>query len=334
MKHLKLFEDFLNEELQIKLLKDASGFIEAIAKDMKARKVIKRTDNIGKFEATNWVTATDNHLPSWGKPHGLIPKNEQPDNLSTASRWWGSMLLTNENEFVQLYISIMYDTSKKYNVAKEMDPTELLIVSDPLISDSKINELFPDKIKGTYGNDIYDFTRGKISAGPKLGNKPSKILTYDFKHTTGEAVSFDEAKQTQEMKDFLAKYPVEIISNPKQIKNGTFIFAIPVSHTIDLDKQFYTEGKEYVRDGFSITKSGYVRKTPLYSRYHWDSMQSANIGSFDATSIEGWESAISIVDKYLGAMIEKMKNKGVKVLVDPKEREKYSGYIAGHNYGI
>lgn len=362
MKHMKLFEQFLLErDITMDLLKESREFFERILKDAKSNKLIKYMTS-----TYNWYSKWDNP-PKWA-PEDLIGYrdryNVEYKNLKASSNGFCVKLLSSKVvEFYIMFPQLSYQ-SKRVNGTETLEDSAynlknvskglMLVISDEPINKSEIDAIMPDNVKGTYKNDIWDF-KGKLvdDFSTKLTKFSKKVggsfeayaLTYSYDVTAskGTDVSFDEAKKLPEMTSLLDKYPIEIASTDKQIKNGTILFGIPKKYLIgptDKVKNYVTDKQEfdgtgnidYLYSGYAIFKSGYVRAMPMW-KSHWSDRASV-ISSFDATSIEGWKKAITIVDKSFEKLTKNLNDNGLKLISTEADRAKYKGYITGHDYGI
>lgn len=335
MKYIKNYNSFINESeaVKINLFRDYQfsslagiQFLTSIAKYLKDNKILKYYTEAWNFNYDRY--SSHDYRPKWGLDYS------QFDSKSRHNYQHGGIIgITPSGEYLDM--NILKDSSDPQGNIKQfsLKPRDVEIVflneDNNEIPIDTINQ-FPDEIIGTYKLYKYSFKKGKIGKNEN-GNK---ILTYYLTFTSENQITFDDAKHTTEMKEFLDKYPVEIISNTKQIKNGTFIFAIPKSHVVDVKNLYTRDNEKYVKTAFALYATGYIRKTPLWAEREYGSMQAANIGSFDSVTLEGWKTGIKIIDKKYGEFLETMKKNDVKVLISPEERHDYRGYISGHKFGI
>lgn len=367
---MKLFEQFLLErDITMDLLKDSREFFERIIKDAKASKLIK------------YMTSTYNWYSQWNKPprwapDDLVGHREDQDveykGLTSSMNGFCVRLLSGKAvEFYVMLPQLSYQSKREngtetitnsfYNV-ENVSLCCMLVISDEPINKNEIDAIMPDNVKGTYKNDIWDF-KGKLV--DDFSNKLTKfsrtkrygaakgtvgtfdayalVYAYDVSASKGTDVSFDEAKKLPEMTALLDKYPIEIVSNTKQIKNGTILFGIPKKYLVgppDKVKNYTTNKQEfdgpgnidYLYNGYAIYKSGYVRALPMWNK-HW-SDRATVMSTFDATSIEGWKKAISSIDKAFDKLDKSLKANDLKLISTEEDRAKYKGYIIGHDYGI
>jgi len=351
------------------LLKESREFFERILKDAKANKLIKYMTS-----TYNWYSQWNNP-PKWA-PDELIGYRDRYvidyKNLESSSNGFCVKLLSGKViEFYVMFPDLSYQ-SKRVNGTETLEDSTynlknvskglMLVISDEPIDKSEINAIMPDNVKGTYKNDIWDFKsklvddfstkltkfnrKEQYGANKKIGGSfDAYALTYSYDVSTskGTDVSFDEVKKLPEMTALLDKYPIEIASTDKQIKNGTILFGIPKKYLIgptDKVKNYVTDTKEfdgtgnidYLYNGYAIFKSGYVRAMPMW-KSHWSDRASV-ISSFDATSIEGWKKAITAVDKSFEELTKNLNDNGLKLISTEADRAKYKGYIIGHDYGV
>ena len=369
---MKLFEQFLAErDITMDLLKDSREFFERILKDAKANKIIK------------YVTSTYNWYGHWNTPPKWAPselvghrEDQDIEYKGLVSNSNGSCVKLLNGKFVEFYAMLpqMSYQSKRVNGTETLEDSFynlknvssglMLVISDEPLVKSEIDAIMPDNVKGTYKNDIWNFACKLVD---DFSNKLTKfnrvkryatiqpkstvgsfdayalVYAYDVTASKGTDVSFDEAKKLPEMTALLDKYPIEIASSAKQIKNGTILFGIPKKYLIgptDKVRNYTTDKKEfdgagnidYLYSGYAIFKSGYVRAIPMWKE-HWSDRPSV-ISSFDATSIEGWKKAISTIDKSFEKLTKNLNDNGLKLISTEADRAKYKGYIIGHDYGI
>lgn len=210
-----------------------------------------------------------------------------------------------------------------------------------------IEDAIVEKARATYRNVIHTYERKTVhDFSTKPGNLvtvahsnkysssyfgPSEISAYymvfNYKSTIsrGDAVTFDMAKKTKAFEDLMKALPLKVVSTPKQIKNATIIFAIPASHVVDPEKTNTKDG--YFRWGYGLTASGYIR------RFFFGS-ESQMIGKFDSTSLKEWERAFGTIQKLFEKDIEALKQRDVRIVSTPEEREKYRGMITGYDFGV
>jgi hypothetical protein len=372
MKYMKLFEQFLLErDIVMDLLKDTREFFERILKDAKTNKLVKYVTS-----TYNWYNRWNNP-PKWA-PDNLIGHREDQDveYKGLVSNSNGSCVKLLNGKLVEFYAmlpQLSYQSKREngtetledsfYNV-KNVDLCLMLVISEEPLVKSEIDAIMPDNVKGTYKNDIWDF---KLKLVDDFSNKLTKfnrvkryatiqpkstvgsfdayalVYKYEVTQSKGTDVSFDEAKKLPEMTALLDKYPIEIVSNAKQIKNGTILFGIPKKYLMgpaDKVKNYVTDKKEfdgpgnidYLYNGYAIFKSGYVRSMPMWNK-HWSDRASV-VGTFDATSIEGWKKAITSIDKSFETLTKNIEKNDMKLISTAEDRAKYKGYIIGHDYGI
>jgi hypothetical protein len=368
MKHLKLFEQFLAErEISMDLLKDTREFFERILKDAKANKLVKYVTS-----TYNWHNQWNNP-PKWA-PEQLVGHREDQDveYKGLVSNSNGSCVKLLNGKFVEFYAMLpkMSYQSKRVNGTETLEDSFynlknvglglMLVISDEPINKSEIDAIMPDNVKGTYKNDIWDF---KLKLIDDFSNKLTKfnrvkrygasngvvgsfdayalVYAYDVSSSKGTDVSFDEAKKLPEMTALLDKYPIEIVSNAKQIKNGTILFGIPKKFLFgpDKDRNYYVKQEfegpgniDYLYNGFAIYKTGYVRSLPMWNKSWTD--RATVISTFDATSIEGWKKAINAIDNAFDKLDKNLKAAGLKLLSTKEDRDKYKGYIVSHKFGL
>ncbi len=369
---MKLFEQFLAErDITMDLLKDTREFFERILKDAKSNKLIKYVTSTYNWYG-QWATA-----PKWA-PDELVGHREDQDieYKGLVSNSNGSCVKLLNGKFVEFYAMLpkMSYQSKRvngtetledsfYNV-KNVSSGLMLVISDEPLNKSEIDAIMPDNVKGTYKNDIWSFTRKLVD---DFSNKLTKfnrvkryatiqpkstvgsfdayalVYAYDVTASKGTDVSFDEAKKLPEMTVLLDKYPIEIVSTAKQIKNGTILFGIPKKYLVgptEKTKHYVTDKQEfdgpgnidYLYNGYAIFKSGYVRSMPMWNK-SWSDRASV-ISTFDATSIEGWKKAITTIDKSFETLTKNIEKNDLKLISTEADRAKYKGYIVGHDYGI
>jgi len=370
MKHIKLFEQFLLErDITMDLLKDTREFFERILKDAKANKLVK------------YVTSTGNFYGHWSKPPKWAPndlvgyrEDQDVEYKGLTANHSGFCVKLLSGKIVEFYVMLpqLSYQSKRVNGVETLDDSVynvknvntgfMLVVANEPLNKSEIDAIMPENVRGTYKNDIWEFKRKLMNDFSNKLTKFSRVksyvrtksvtgsfeayslmYSYDVSASKGTDVSFDEAKKLPEMTALLDKYPIEIVSNAKQIKNGTILFGIPKKFLFgpaEKTKYYVTDtvkfdgpgNIDYLYNGYAIFKSGYVRSVPMWNQ-SWSDRASV-IGTFDATSIEGWKKAIKTIDKSFETLTKNIERNDMKLISTEADRAKYKGYIIGHDYGI
>ena len=357
MSYIKLFEQFLLEQATVDALRDISDLIVGICKDAKAHKHIK------------YVTKTSTAMSSWDAPawskegnfqHKMLAFPRKTDLFGLeydnrkAELHSSQLIMLNNNEMIELVRMTNIKSLERFNFPS-LSEDRILFISDKPLDKNTIDKIIPDVITGTQKNDIYTckkvlvednsnklqtYSSNQYYDGRGDGKGPdikvySMIYRFEVSKSSGEAVTFEQAKDLPEMKALLDKYPIQIISTEKQIKNGTFVFGIDKKHVIGSDDYIDTlvnDDCKWLHDSFGITNSGFIRKMPTFEASYGD--RASKLGTFNASNIEGWKTAIEVIDKQLEKYIASLIKRGYKVWVTPEEKHEYRGYIMKRRFGV
>jgi hypothetical protein len=359
MSHIKLFEQFLLEQTtNVNILRDMSDLLAGMCKDAKTNKRIKYITTCNKamsnYDAPGWSKDgnTLRKLLSFPKIKEIIYAIEYEKRRAEIHS--SQLIMLNNNELIEMVHTTNIKSFERFNFPS-LSEDRIMFISDTPLNKELIEQIIPDEIKGTQKNDIYTckkvlvednsnqlktFTSNQYYTGQGSGKGPSikvysMIYRFDVAKSSGESVTFEQAKELPELKTLLDKYPVEIISTEKQIKNGTFVFGIDKKHLIgsgEMEKITVSDDCKWLHDSFGITNTGYIRKLPTYEAYWSD--RAAKIGTFDASNIEGWKKALEIIDKQLEKYIKELTKRGYKVWCTPEEKHQYRGYIMKRRFGV
>ena len=370
MSHIKLFEQFLLEQANVDVLRNIVDLITGIFKDAKANNRIKYVTSFNKamsnWDAPGWSKEGNFHRKLWSCPKidgdlfALEYDNRKTETTSS------QLIMLNNKELVEMVHVTNIRSREQFNFPS-LSEDRILFISNKPLDKNIIDQIIPDEISGAQKNDIYTCKKvlvednsdklktyksnicyshnGNVS-GPDI-KVYSMIYRFDVAKSSGDAVTFEQAKDLPEMKALLNKYPVQIISTDKQIKNGTFVFGIDKKHLVGSESvsiqkwgansQKYIETVvnddcQWLHDSFTITNSGYIRKLPTFD-IHWGDRASV-IGTFNTSNIEGWKTALETIDKQLDKYISSLIKRGYKVWVTPEEKHEYRGYIMKRRFGI
>jgi hypothetical protein len=276
------------------------------------------------------------------KREKLIAKAKKLDNMQLPMKIVdGSQLDSSLDEYSFTTLSgkdFSVTSSEKFSSSQGSD-FKMLVYSSQPFSLSDVEDAIVEKAMATYRNVIYTYTRKLVkdhstSIGNLIdirsgSNKKFYFMLFDYTSTEskGESVTFDMAKNTKAFKALMDAVPLIVVSNQRQLKNGTIIFRIPASHIVDPSGKSLTSDGKFKGVGYGLSSTGYIRRFYLTG-------DSEMIGRFDSTSLEKWEEAFSKIEKIFKKDIEDLKSQGVKVVSSPEEREKYRGMITGYSFGI
>lgn len=358
MSYIKLFEQFLLEQANVDVLRDMADLITGIFKDAKANNRIKYVTNFGKamsgWDAPSWSKEGNFHRKFWSCPKindelfALEYDNRKAETNSS------QLIMLNNKEMVEMVHVTNIRSRERFNFPS-LSEDRILFISNKPLDKNIIDKIIPDEISGTQKNDIYTCKKVLVEdnsnklqtyanskyytgQGPEKGpdiKVYSMIYRFDVTKSSGDAVTFEQAKDLPEMKALLDKYPIQIISTEKQIKNGTFVFGIDKKHLIGSDdyiEYLVSDKSQWLHDSFGITNSGYIRKLPTFETHYSD--RAAKIGTFNASDIEGWKKALETIDKQLDKYIKELTKRGYKVWVTPEEKHEYRGYIMKRRFGL
>lgn len=360
MSYIKLFEQFLFEQANVDVLRDMADLIAGICKDAKSNKRIKYVTTFNA--ATGSYTA-----PGWSKDGNFLkkllsfPKVKEKlfaleyDNRK-ASLYSSQLIMLNNDEMIEMAHVTNIKSLERFNFPS-LSEDRILFISDKPLDKDMIDKIIPDEINGTQKNDIYTckkvlvednskklqtykidvyYDSGKGPIFSKLDTRVySMIYRFDVTKSTGDTVTFEQAKELPEMKALMDKYPIQIISTEKQIKNGTFVFGIDKKHLIGSDdylEYLVSDKSQWLHDSFGITNSGYIRKLPAFETHFGD--RASKIGTFNASNIEGWKKALETIDKQLDKYIKDITKRGFKIWSTPEEKHQYRGYMMKGRFGV
>lgn len=344
-----------NETLKsdmIELLIDSSKFLPGIAKLAK----LKRIGHVG-----NGLYSDSYMNPAWLKKcnHDVLFRielgnGEKDTYVHVSLKGFETRKIFNVQLKNRVYFetSMLHDGNFTYEIDKSLNPARILVASRDSFTLDDVNEFYPDTINAVNGNVHYSFKKHVLTNHSQradyLVEKHEKTTIVDGKYHSSEHEKnvkyfyvYIEYTMTKHMtekidsvsvinsegyKNLLKKYPIELVSTKTQLNKGTFVFAFPSSHV--LSKNGSIDDK-YLDYAYIMYSTGYIRVCYLN-----DDKKVAQAGSFDSSTMDGWNEGFEKLGKKFEKLVKDMRNDGDIVFMTPEEIEKHRGAITLHKYNI
>jgi hypothetical protein len=326
---VRSFEEFLFENLDIPILRDAEDLVNGIVKSAKKEKRIKKIVN------------------SYYPPIDISIENGKRIYLYTY----------NSRHFISL-------SGKDYYVYGDGNNRERITIyvfhddhSSPV---EELEKVFPEELSGSRGDRSMKLNRSKIktsdfkfyesssykhpTTSPLDGFKDMKLVVFHY-DIQSETVKFtvEEIMKMPAYKEFMEKTGTVMISSSRELKNGTFSFAFPSEYAVPpknpqsstwryLTQDRNGREKDYLYNSVSIYSSGYVRATAAWDRGVEFRVQVR--AKFSPTSEEGWKKGFEEMLKTWEVWRKKWEEEDIILLVTPEKREKKRGLIVGRQFGF
>lgn len=330
------YSEFLFEKLEINTLNDVSKVFHPIFKEA------KKTGPIKYFTETN--TWQNEYASLWRNENslGLTPLldvKSAEEGIHFLHKVF--KVLFDKNEYAEFFL---YDTTNYLNSTGEWAHSddkkyEFLMLgawNDHSLDSKIIEKVFIDEINASLKNITWSIKPRKLTVPEteKLINKKlDKNLNYISFYYEGDpsvldtSITVEDVKNTSEYKE-LMKWPIDMISTPKQLKNMTLVFGFN-SGTVFGESSDHKENEKYLRVGYALFKRGYVRSMPL-----WGGGQAAPVSNFNSNTIEGWKKGLSDIKNRFEKYINVLQKRGLEIYYKPEDIDRKKGKIAGKKYGI
>lgn len=240
----------------------------------------------------------------------------------------------------------------------------LVIFSPGPLKEEELNDYLPEKFTGVYKRDNMTFERTlrKISARDLTleynkymrDDRPNVYLKnmsevwlaeYVVKKERIEMITPDVVKSLPEYKTFIEESGYELISDSAAIRRGTYTFAFPLHFAIPdpdngeaidyidrvRERRNLSKRGDYLTFGIAVFSTGYIRTVPTRDSPGY---QCPTKFKFNQHEIEGWKQAFVKALEIAKADIKEWETRGLKIIVDPKDRHNYRGLVAGKNFGF
>lgn len=312
------YSEFISESLEVNLLKDASDFVAGILTAAKKKNLLKR---ITAFDYRLSQHLIDS-LPGWAK-------NVPDVRFFYKNKYlvFEKIIEVDKNPVIAgLLVSNMSrsgnDPDNRYSKTN-MDPAQILLISNEPMNIISIEKIFDNELLASLGKESSKFTRKTLIDNstskttidtyeeiwdrksqswlyPLRASEQKYFIVFEYKkeEQTIVPVTFDQVKNSSAYKDLMSSLPVEMISNPLQIKKMTIVFAIKTSHLFNVNDPGMSAEQKYWNTGCALYERGYIRNYSTTGEEH------SVAGSFNATTLSGWESGLAEVKRKLEKRIK------------------------------
>ena len=338
-------EFLLENELNVGLLNASYNFVPRLVNDAKKNKLLQKSNPDSKS--------------TWYKR-----ELEFDLELNNKRGRTSNVIITKAGSLVAIFL---LQVKKEYhkddkNIENALNPADIIVVSHNSFDIADIELVLAETVKGTYKNKTYVFTRKLIDDNSRsekpLDNKvyvrwdPNRQMNiertdkidlfyaryeYDLKIIENEKLTVDKIEKSPAYVDLVSNFPLVDVSTASQHKKVNIMLAIPKDMILDTDDEYTKQGDKYADWGFGLYSTGYVRNIPMYSdssSQYYNQPRVSVIGTFDATTIEGWSKGIEIVKKRLIKIKNDLASRKGVLICTPEEKHRYRGHIAGKRMGI
>lgn len=331
---IKNFTEFLNEKIEITLLKDPHKLFDGIMNAAKKAKLIKKLDYTSSYrDVPDWSDNLDARKNNpYGEPYGR-----------------GRMMITKSGNYLEAEMVLPGKEDYDKEVEDSLKIVKFYVASNNPIDLKELEEIFPDEIEGYLKNTVFTMKRTveKDSSKATSGNSMSRILggsklyyvtfRYDTAVNKATTLTLDDIMRTEAYKTLMKELPLELASTPIQKKKKTLVFAVPSEFVLDPDGKHVRSEDKYMHWGYALYDRGYIRRYPLWQggkgRFSQDLATVA--GSFNASSIEGWEEGLNQLRNMFKKKFSEMNRKeGVQIFQSEEERHAKRGLIQGKKFGL
>ena len=289
------FEEFINENFNIPLIKYDTDFLEGIIEKAYRDKIIKKRTSYNKYG--------NDVMPAWANYYPSISTSYNGMNIRKAT-----IIMCNDKIFT---ICTLFEDGYYGSRIDRADSIKILVVSDSPIVLNSISQIFQNKITGSLGNTVFTFERIVHEDDVR-----HFVFEYKIKREDVEIIKLEDIMDTQEYKDIIDTFPVEMCSTSTQLKHSTIVFAIKSSHIFDTEfKDILSKpGEKYLCMGYGLYNRGYIRSIPIYD---YRNNRASVGGSFDSNNIYGWKQGLLKIYKLFKQKFEKFK-KSPDIILDMK----------------
>lgn len=364
MKHLKLFEQFVNESnLSVSLFRYPGDFlISAMERFNKVQNSIRgmRLDsreylsdsdeqsyvlpNGHKFAAhLSWVVYKEAGRGKFG------PAHQHPEFIVSCFTKWRTNDVTptgSDGRMTPEDKRLNNQLEKEHQAVVRKEGIYLLIISENPISQELVDLIFPKTATGSYKNSAFSFVRTLENFETKREPKKEANIKFrksgfvDFKARHFQLVRYSVEEKTVNIslekvmelpayKD-LEKTGYVMISDSKALARGTMTFAFPKAYAISDNRNLksFEGGGEYLPKTLSIYRTGYIRVSWL------NGIAPAVQSKFSSDTLEGWAEGLKKLEGVLQKWKKDYAKEGITLFTTPEERHANRGRIGGARFNF
>lgn len=349
------YDEIVNENVEIPLMKDPTRFLEGILTSAKKKKILKRLVSLNgygyRIEELRTRTIYSKIKPKYvnnQKIEILVKINDELFSYSNLPIYWAQM---NDGTCIETYVL----TKALYGeVQKTLNPAYVMVLSETFVDRENLSTVFDKEIVGFLQKQIFRWKSSEV--GPVKMSKDGIVsdvrdlissplyatfLKYDLTIENVEPVTLEEIKKLPEYSDFIESFPmVQCISTEKQLKKLSLVFGIPKEYVIDPNKAYTREDSDYFYTAYGLSERGYVRKYATYKvptgfRGDYEST-TAKIDVFNSSTLEGWQQGLVKLKQQFEKLMSRknLEIENVRIFRTKEELHRNRGRIAGSRFGI
>lgn len=332
------FQDFLNESLQIPILKDPEKFLTGILHSASKQKLVK------KICAARESKHQKLYTPNEGTPVAYLSRDVNGRRIFYKSFYF--FIIQSKLVGVCLESGGVVDAPSLRKTLSDpsLEDMNVLVYSETPLDTDALDQVFQETIEASIGNRNFSYNRSILEEGKMKLNVHNRstwsgfydnseievvlktverhCVVYNYKAEVVETdITLEEIKNTDEYKSLLKDFPVDLISTSRQLKNKTLQFGLRSSHVLLFKhsdkKELLIPEHEYLYETYAIFERGYIREVPFYSVSKFSQPMSKNKDSFTATSLEGWKKGLV-----------KVKELFIKLISDLEKEKTFFFYIS------
>ena len=337
------YTKFLNENIELNLVKDANSQFVSIFKTAKKKKILKN-EYSESYISSNMISIFKK-APDLKKDK--ITYKTADGNIV---RYVMSQVFCRTASNKIYYFYLLVHNAFRADEINMNTLTIAILGEDPnkeLSSEDlkEIKLILPDKITSNLGGTGGKPGNVRVFSNPKIYNtflhKTSKlngcVFDYSVQNIEGEKVTSEIVIETEAYKDLLKELQcIKLISSSKQLKNGTILFGIHKGYVLDKEQKYTSKAGAYMYKGIALTNRGYIRSMATYDDPSFGGYndQGSIIGSFNSSNIKGWEDGIEKIKNYIKKLVVNMKKEGIFIFTTPEELHANRGKILGTKFGL
>jgi hypothetical protein len=309
MKYVKLFENFINEELDVPMMRSQTDILSTSLNKLKKEKLVKG--------------------------QRIFPRQTTPnvdlDFLKSRNYSFLYVFRFKYNDVFVLCNEHRANITDVYNVITKNE-----------LKTEQLDLILPEKITGSAKKISYELERKNI-----VQIKKSPYYEYEVSYNEKESTITDLSKEFTSYKEydqFIEETGLEMISTSRQIKNGTFIFGFPAEFAIPKDEKSNiwihkisdvtssTPNRVYdhLVDGVGIYSTGYIRRVNTFPCPY----RIQPVGTFSINTKTGWIEALEKAKAAWNKIVEKYKDQGLEIILGEENRKTKRGFIKGRKFGF
>ena len=309
MKYVKLFENFLNEEIEVPIIGDASSIAVATKKSLIA----------------SGYKVKGKNFPGLFIVPGIVRKFSGLGNKVEYEKGKWVMFFPNFEKICILVLA-NHDASEFI---------EQNFVGGSGAKNKKTYSIF-SKSRPTRAEYDDQYVREENPAIPEWEN--AYLVEYSAEPSSeSESFSFEKVFELPEYQKFLEDSGTVLISTKTQLKNGTLVFALPAEFAVNLasernsewEYQTGEEKEKYMLDAISMTSTGYIRLVGS-----WRGIRAQVKGKFNGATEKGWKEGFKSATDVWNKIVEKWKREKIEIFRSEEERHNKRGYISGKKFGF